>query len=52
MDTFEDRNEKRLDTVIATFHFVMILELSFARRQEQAVPISSDMSHGTSLFSA
>ena len=50
MDTFDGGNEKRLDTVVATFHFVMTIELNFARRQEQTV-ISSEMSDYTSLAS-
>lgn len=51
MDTFDDRNEKRIDIVIATFHLVIIVELNFARRQEQTVPISSEMLDYTSLDS-
>lgn len=34
INTFDARNEKRLDVVIATFYFIMIIELNFARRQE------------------
>lgn len=52
MNTFGDGNEKRLelDIVTPTSYFIMIMELNFAKRQEQAITISFEMSDWTSLY--